>query len=301
MTKTINAKGVSPILPTPFTETGALDVPSLRRLISYQKNRGVTGVSILGFMGEADKLSLADRETAISTVVDEAAGDIDVWVGVRTLGTMGSVEMVQHAEKLGADAVFVAPIPIQNDAALYRHFETVAGSAEIPVMIHDYPASHGVTLSAELIAKLGKDGITPYIKLEDPPIGPKMSKVLELSDNSIGIFGGLGGIYFLEELERGALGIMTGFSFSEVLVQIYNEYVSGEKEKSAETFAHYASLIRYEFQPKIGLALRKHFYHRRGVFSTTTVREPIGLPLDPYTAMEYERIVNRCGLSLDHV
>ena len=296
--KAITARGVSPILPTPFTQSGALDVPSLRRLIDYQKTQGVTGVSILGFMGEADKLSLAERDEVIATVVEQA-GDLDVWVGVRTLGTMGSVEMVQRAAALGAHAAFVAPIPVQNDAALYAHFKTVSDSAEIPIMIHDYPASHGVTLSAELIARIGKDGICPFIKLEDPPIGPKLTAIRELSNDSIGVFGGLGAIYFLEELERGTLGIMTGFSFSNVLVNIYNQFASGDHAGAAATFGHYASLIRYEFQPKIGLALRKYAYNKRGIFSTTVVREPIGLALDAYTAAEYERILDRCGLSLD--
>lgn len=296
--KTISANGVNPILPTPFTETGALDVDSLRRLIDYQKGLGVNGVAILGFMGEADKLSDAERRTVVQTVVAQAAGGLDVWVGVRTLGTMGAVEQCQIAESLGASGVFVAPIPLQNDAVLYEHFQTVSEGVSLPVMIHDYPASFGVQLAPELVARLGRDGLCPYIKLEDPPVGPKLTKIRELSGDMVGVFGGLGGFYFMEELERGALGIMTGFSFAEVLVRIYELYVSGQPEAAARSFDHYASLIRYEFQPKIGLAFRKHVYQRLGIFSSTFVRQPRGMGLDVYTAQEFERIIERCGLSL---
>ena len=296
--ETISARGVNPILPTPFTETGALDVASLRRLIDYQKGLGVNGVAILGFMGENDKLSDAERRMVVQTVVEQAAGVLDVWVGVRALGTMGAVEQCQMAADLGANAVFVAPIPMQNDAALYDHFKTVAEASSLPVMIHDYPASFNVQLSAELIARLGRDGYCPYIKLEDPPVGPKLTKIRELSHDSVGIFGGLGGIYYLEEMERGALGIMTGFSFAEVLVQIFNEFSSGQHQAAAQTFDRYASLIRYEFQPKIGLAFRKHVYQRKGIFASNFVRPPKGLALDDYTAQEFERIVMRCGLRL---
>ena len=120
---------------------------------------------------------------------------------------------------------------------------------------------------------------------------------MALSGDKIGVFGGLGGLYFLEELERGALGIMTGFSYPDVLVQIYQEFRRGEVDKARETFDHYASLIRYEFQPKIGLAYRKHVYHKRGTFSTTMVRPP-AMGLDAYTTAEFERTIKRAGLAI---
>ena len=293
----MQAQGVNPILPTPFLADGALDIPSLRRLIDFQKTAGVNGVAILGFMGEAHKLAEAERRQVIEVVVEQSAGELDVWVGVRALGTMGAVEQSQIAQTTGADAVFVAPIDIQNDEALYQHYKTVAKSVNIPVMIHDFPGSFNTILSASLIARLGRDGYCPYIKLEDPPVGPKMSQIATLSEGKVGVFGGLGGMYYLEELERGALGIMTGFSFPEVLVQIYDEYRRGDIDKARATFDHYAALIRYEFQPKIGLAYRKHIYHKRGIFSTATVRPP-AMGMDAYTAAELERTVARAGLQI---
>lgn len=294
----MNAQGVYPILPTPFSDSGELDIDSLRRLIDFQKSAGVSGVAILGFMGESHKLAESERQTVVKTVVEQAADDLQVWVGVRALGTMGSIEQAQGAQDLGADAVFVAPISIQNDDALYAHYQSVHEALSIPVAIHDFPQSFGTILSADLIAKLGRDGICPYIKLEEPPIGPKLTKIRELSNDTVGIFGGLGGIYYLEELERGARGIMTGFSFPEVLVKIYDLHSSGDHEAAARTFDHYASFIRYEFQPKIGLAYRKHIYHKRGIFSSTFIRQP-GMDLDAYTTTELERNVARAGLSID--
>ncbi len=294
----MSERGIYPILPTPFTDSGELDIDSLRRLIDFQKEANVSGVAILGFLGEAHKLSEAERQTVVKTVLEQAQGQLKVWVGVRALGTMGCIEQAQGAESLGADAVFVAPIPPQNDKALYQHYQSVKEAISIPVIIHDFPSNFGVEVSAELVAQLGRDGICPYIKLEEPPVGPKITKIRELSNDSVGIFGGLGGVYFLEELERGASGIMTGFAFPEVLVRIYNLYASGDHDGAARTFDHYASLLRYEFQPKIGLAYRKYIYHRRGVFTSTFVRPP-GMGLDAYTQAELERTINRSGLSLD--
>ncbi len=289
--------GVNPILPTPFLEGGGLDLESLERLIDFQAAVGVDGVAILGFLGEAHKLSEAERRAVIETVVRRVAGRFPVWVGVRALGTAGAVEQARAAQELGAGAVFVAPIAPQSDAALYRHFRAVAEAVEVPVILHDYPASFGITLSVELVARLANEGFARYIKLEDPPVLPKLSRVLALTDGAIGVFGGLGGEYFLEELQRGAVGIMTGFAFPEVLVRIYRQFVGGDGPGAARTFDRYMPLIRYEFQPQIGLAFRKHVYHRRGVFTSTHIRPP-GMALDEVSREELETLIARVGLDL---
>jgi len=291
-------KGVNPILPTPFTASGDLDLDSLRRLIDFQVEAGVDGVAILGFLGEAHKLAEAERRSVVDTVVEQAAGRLAVWVGVRALGTAGAVEQARSAQAAGASAVFVAPIAPQSDAALYQHYRTVAEAVDLPVIVHDFPESFGITLSPELIARLCDDGFTPYIKLEEPPVLPKLSRLLELTGGRIGVFGGLGGEYFLEELQRGALGIMTGFAFPEVLVRIYRQFTSGDAAGAARTFDRYLPLIRYEFQPRIGLAFRKHVYRERGVFATDHIRPP-GMPLDETSRDELEAIIARVGLSLE--
>jgi len=290
--------GVNPILPTPFTEDGELDVASLERLIDFQLGAGVDGVAILGFMGEAHKLAEAERRTVVETVVRRAAGRIPVWVGVRALGTAGAVEQARSAQDLGASAVFVAPIAPQSDAALYEHYRAVSESVDVPMIIHDFPESFGISISPELVARLVNNGLAPYIKLEDPPVLQKLTRIMELTEGRIGVFGGLGGEYFLEELQRGAVGIMTGFAFPEVLVAIYRQFMEGDVSGAAATFDRYLPLIRYEFQPKIGLAFRKHVYRKRGVFVTDVIRRP-GMTLDDVSREEFEGIVARVGLRLD--
>ena len=73
----------------------------------------------------------------------------------------------------------------------------------------------GVECVSDLVGRLGRDGVCSYIKLEDPPVGPKITKIRTLSNDTIGVFGGLGGIYYMEELQRGAIGIATGFGFPQ--------------------------------------------------------------------------------------
>ncbi|CAN5766512.1 dihydrodipicolinate synthase family protein [soil metagenome] len=289
--------GVHPIVPTPFLEDGSLDLESVERLVDHQVDAGVDGIAILGFMGEAHKLTGAERRDVMQTAVARAGGRIIVWVGVRAFGTAGAIEQVQEAEAHGADAVFVAPIAPGTAAVLDRHYRAVASATALPVAIHDYPSEFGITIPADLIAALAVDGVTPYLKAEDPPVLVKQRRVLAGAPGRIGIFGGLGGQWVLEELENGAAGVMTGLAFPEVLVDIYRRYAAGDTAGASEVFDRVLPLIRYEFQPGIGVALRKHVFVRRGVFGTATVRPPHP-SIDDATIREFERVAERCGLDV---
>ncbi len=292
-------QGVLPILPTPFTNDGAVDEVSLRRLIDFEREVGVHGVSILGFMGEAHRLSNAERKQVVATVVDQAGGSFPTWVGVLAFGAAGAIEQAREAQELGAQGVFVAPIGVQNDQVIFDYYASVADALDIPVAIHDFPESFRTILSPELIVRMAdKIAGVSYIKLEDYPVLAKMSRIQRLAPDSIGIFGGLGGVYFLEELQRGSRGVMTGFAFPEVLVDVYEAFRVGDSGRAAALFDRYVPLIRYEFQPKIGLAYRKFVYHRRGIIDSTFIRPP-GLQIDDYTRAELMAIIERVGFNLD--
>lgn len=294
-----SARGVFTICPTPFSADGALDLDSVKSLVDFQVEAGVAGLAILGFLGEAHKLSQQERQAVVTAFVGQARGRVPVWVGVRALGIAGAVEQAREAESLGAEAVFVAPLDKVSDAQQFEFYRIVAESVKIPVVIHDFPDSFGTEIKAELVARLGREGGVGMIKMEEPPVGQKISRILELAQGATKVFGGLGGVYFLEELQRGAVGTMTGFAFPEILIRIHQQFAAGDLAGAAATFDRYCPLIRYEFQPKIGLALRKYTYQQRGVIACDYVRSP-GMRMDPVTARELEAVVARVGLSLAH-
>ena len=153
-------------------------------------------------------------------------------------GAAGAIEQGLEAQELGAAGVFVAPIGVQNDQVIFDYYASVAEALDIPVAIHDFPESFKTILSADLIARMANEieGVQ-YIKLEDYPVLEKMSRILKHAPDAIGIFGGLGGMYFLEELERGSLGIMTGFAWPEVLVGVYEAFRSGDMDDAVAIFA----------------------------------------------------------------
>jgi 4-hydroxy-tetrahydrodipicolinate synthase len=139
-----------------------------------------------------------------------------------------------------------------------------------------------------------------YLKLEDPPTPPKITRVLALTGSKMGIFGGLGGAFLFEELRRGAVGTMTGFAYPEVLVRVHRHIAGGEVEKARDLFYKWLPLIRYENQTGIGLSIRKHLMTRRGLLTTPAVRPPTPT-IDKATQEELEDILKAFDLLIGGV
>jgi 4-hydroxy-tetrahydrodipicolinate synthase len=107
------------------------------------------------------------------------------------------------------------------------------------------------------------------------------------------IFGGLGGVFLLEELMAGATGAMTGFAFPEVLVKIVAQYRAGDIDGAADVFYRAVPLMRFEFQEGIGMAIRKEVLRRRGALASAATRAPAA-GLDATTRAALDRAMNWC-------
>lgn len=288
--------GVHTIMPTPFDGEGALDLASLERLTESLIGLGVDGLVVLGVLGEAPKLSQAEQEQVIATTVAAAAGRVPVLAGTGAAGTRLAVERSAAAIAAGASGLLVAPPPVQNDAVILEYYRRIDGAVGAPIVLHDYPAVTGVTLSPALVLRLHEElGSVGAIKLEEAPSAPKVS-ALRAASRTLAIVGGLGGLYLLEELGRGADGIMTGFSYPEVLVEVYRAHSSGDLARARDAFYRAAPLLRFEFQPGIGLAIRKEVYRRRGAIASAHVRHP-GAQIDRLLAAELDAVLVGCGLA----
>lgn len=284
--------GIYPIVPTPFDEAGQIDSQSIKRLTSFLAERGVQGAAILGVMGEAHKLRESEQEQAIEAFRIHLPADLALVVGVRAAGTDVAVNMALTAAKYTPDALLVGPPPVQNDDVMFTYYQRIADATDVPLILHDYPASTGIIMSPALIARLyGELDTVEYIKLEDPPTGLKIERVRKLAGDGLRIFGALGGAYAFEELDRGAVGIMTGFAYPEFLVDIYERYQQGDIDGAARMFYDIVALIRFEFQPGLGVSLRKHILKNRGVFETAVVRHP-GAQADAKTLEHLDRILD---------
>lgn len=267
--------GIYPIVPTPFDAEGRVDGASIASLARFMVDRGVQGLAILGVMGEAGKLTDAERDEVIAAFRAALPRDRALVVGAGAAATDPALAAARRAAEQGADALLVAPPAIQSDPAIFEYYRRIDAAVDLPIVLHDYPPSTGILMSVPLIARLHRElAHVGYIKVEDAPTGPKIARLREEAGEGLGVFGALGGAYAFEELDRGAVGIMTGFAYPELLVEVQRRYEAGDRAGAQALFYEALPLIRWEFQPGLGVSLRKEILVRRGAIRHATVRHP---------------------------
>jgi 4-hydroxy-tetrahydrodipicolinate synthase len=290
----LQLEGVYSVLPTPFHANGDLDELSLRKVIDLFIGAGVNGVTALGVTGEVARLDDAERRRVLEVVVDQVKGRIGVVAGTTAEGTRTCIAHSQHARDTGATAVMVSPprMPKLNSEAVVRHYKALAEAVDIEIVVQDYPPISGFAMEPVLLARIAKEiPRARTIKLEDPPTPFKTSRILEAAgDTPVRIFGGLGGVFLLEELLAGATGAMTGFAFPEMLVGIVSRFRAGRVDDAADMFYRAVPLMRFEFQEGIGMAIRKEVLHRRGALASPATRAP-GASLDQTTREALDRVM----------
>ncbi len=289
--------GVFNILATPFTPDLQVDWDSLRRLVNFQLDRGAYGLTILGVLGEAAKLSLDERRQVVDTVMQTVAGRVPVVVGVSHPQIDSCIALSQAAFAAGAAGAMIAPPRMEHptDDAVLSIYRQLADHIDQPIVVQDFPPVNGVIMSPDLLARLADEiPNARHLKLEDPPLMQKISAIRARTDK-FAIFGGLGGMFFLEELNRGAAGTMTGFAFTEILVAVFKAHAEGRIRDAERIFDHYLPLIRYENQPVINLTIRKELLRRRGAIANAALRDPFA-PIDAGTYAEINSIFERVGI-----
>jgi 4-hydroxy-tetrahydrodipicolinate synthase len=268
-------KGVYNITVTPIDGNDRIDEESLRRVVDFQIEKGAHGLTILGLLGEGQKLSDAERDLVTKTVMDQVGGRIPVVVTTSHMSPSVVIERSKQAQELGAQGVMVAPPTLlRNMDAVAQFYATLKAELSLPVVVQDEPVATNVIMPASFLATSG----LPIIKLEDPPVPQKITQILAKNPDAQ-IFGGLGGQYFIEELERGAVGTMTGFAFTEALVEMYDSYNAGKHDEARQLFYKYAPILRYEGQANVSVSIRKEILRRRGAIANADIRSP-GAKLD---------------------
>jgi 4-hydroxy-tetrahydrodipicolinate synthase len=274
-------RGVHSILVTPFRVSQAIDEEGIGRVVDFAIGAGVQGIVALGVLGEADRLSDYERDVVIAAALEAASGRVELTIGVSHPATSIIVERAKAAEKAGATAVMVAPT-----STAPGEIDAVQRSIGIPLIIQDYPDTTGVHLPVEFLASFPK----AIVKLEDPPTAHKIA-LLRAAAPELPILAGRGGTLLFQDLAAGADGVMTGFSFPELLVAIVAAHWRGDRDQAEALYAQALPLLVFEGQPQISVALRKEILVRRGVIAAATVRSPAPT-LDPRTLSALDRLLS---------
>lgn len=284
--------GVYPILVTPFDAQEQPDLESFDRLIRFMADIGVDGVTVLGVLGESNRMLDAEREQLIRVAVNAADGRIPVVVGTSHKGTLATRGLCQMAADLGASAVMVTPSqePVPSEERIFDYFRQVADGLSIPMVVQDHPGSTQVHMSIPLLLRLARE--LPQVacfKEEGLPTPVRVQALLQgMTERSVPILTGLGALYGLFDLRSGSSGFMTGFAFPEVLMAMVQAVREQRPETAAAIYRHFLPLIAFEQQP--GIAVRKELFRLRGLIADNTVRHP-GAPLNPTAAAQLSELL----------
>ncbi|MDB2388121.1 dihydrodipicolinate synthase family protein [Alphaproteobacteria bacterium] len=297
-------KGVIAIATTPFNNENTIDYESVDSLSEYYLESKVSGVTILGVMGEAHKLNIEEQKLLIKRYIKKLFNSVPVIVGVSNPGLDNLELLSKFSMDTGASGVMISGYNgLKNDDQIKNYFNQVIDrTQDIPICLQDYPPTTNVYFSESVINNIMESHPSiEMFKHEDCPGHNKLSRLLRYRDSNLNkkfsVFVGNGGLYVPQELERGADGIMTGFAFTEMLVTLYDLFFSDEKEKAEDLFDIFLPLIRHEQQFGIGLGLRKFVLQKRGIIKSLNVRSP-GPILTKDDVVEINHLLNRLNSKL---
>lgn len=295
-----SASGVYIIAATPFTDNGEVDTASIDRLMDFYLGAGVTGVTVLGIMGEAPKLTHAESVALTKQVVRRVNG-LPVVVGASAPGFASMGALAKDVMDAGAGGVMVAPpSTLKTDDQIVQYYANVveAIGPDTPFVLQDYPYASGVYMSTSVIKRIVTDNPScKMVKHEEWPGLEKLTAMKNMmadgSMRQVAIMCGNGGIFLPQELERGADGGNTGYAYPEMLVQLVKLIKGGQRDEGHDLFDRHLPLLRYEQQPgMLGLAVRKYVLKRRGAIKSDAQRKP-GIKLSKEAIAEIEFMIAR--------
>jgi 2-keto-3-deoxy-L-arabinonate dehydratase len=289
-----NYEGIFPIALTTFDEHFEVDEQSQLALINYLIDCGVHGLAIFGNASEGYALSEAEKARLMPLIIREVRQRVPVFVSTGHTGTQVAAQISKAAEDAGADGLMILPPYFLKPTAeaVFDYYQTISNAVSIPIMIQDAPLLTGVSIGAAQMARLAQVcAHVRYVKVEAPPTPLKVSEVKQASGDSLVIFGGLNGQFFLEELNRGARGTMPGSDMTKMFVEVWNLAEAGQRNAARAVFNRHLPLIRYELQPGLGVSAMKHNLKAAGIIKHTTVRPPTRA-IDGLGSEELQQIVS---------
>ena len=279
MSTSARYRGVFPVAPTTFTDTGELDLASQKRCIDFMIDAGTNGICILANFSEQFVLSDDEREVLTQTILEHVAGRVPVIVTTTHFSTRVCVERSRRAQAMGAAMVMVMP-PYHGatirvpEAQTYEFFTALSDALTIPIMIQDAPVS-GTVLSAPFLARMAKEiEHVAYFKIETAGAASKLRELIRLGGDAIeGPWDGEEAITLLPDLDAGATGSMTGGGYPDGIRRIVDAYAAGRRDDAIGEYTRWLPLINCENRQG-GLLSAKALMQEGGVIACEAPRHP---------------------------
>ncbi|MDN7748363.1 dihydrodipicolinate synthase family protein [Burkholderia gladioli] len=290
-------RGVFPVVPTTFSDTGELDLASQKRAVDFMIDAGSDGLCILANFSEQFSLSDEEREILTRTVLEHVAGRVPVIVTTTHYGTRLCAARSRRAQELGAAMVMIMP-PYHGatfrvpETQIHEFYARVSDAIDIPIMIQDAPAS-GTVLSAPFLARMAREiEQVSYFKIETPGAANKLRELIRLAgDAAQGPWDGEEGITLLADLNAGATGSMTGGGFPDGIRTIVDAHREGRLDEAFAAYQRWLPLINHENR-QAGLLACKALMKEGGVIGCELPRHPLPA-MQPETRAELVAIARR--------
>lgn len=279
--------GIWPVAPTPFTDNGAVDFESMKRVIDCMVDQGVDGICILANFSEQFLLSDAERADLTRLCLEHTAGRVPVIVTISHFST-GIVETrAREAAAMGAAMVMMMP-PYHgaalkaDETGMFEHFERASQAGGIPIMVQDAPLS-GVALSVPFLVRMAKEiEQVKLFKIEVPQAAAKLRALIEAGGDTIeGPFDGEEAITLLADLDAGATGSMTSAMIPDLIRPAITAHLKGDRAQAKRVYERLLPLINFENR-QCGWRASKAVMKEGGVITSEHVRHPVA-PLHPET------------------
>ena len=272
-------QGLFPVVPTPFTESGELDLESQKRCVDFMIDAGSNGLCILANFSEQFLVADDEREVLTRTILEHVAGRVPVIVTTTHFSTKVCAERSRRAQDMGAAMLMVMP-PYHGatfrvpEPQIYEFYAGLSDAVDIPIMIQDAPAA-GTPLSAAFLARMAKEiEHVCYFKIETPGAAAKLRELIRLGGDAIeGPWDGEEAITLVPDLEAGATGAMTGGGFPDGIRPILDAYRAGKRDEAIAGYERWLPLINIENR-QCGPLAAKSLMKEGGVIACEAPRHP---------------------------
>jgi 4-hydroxy-tetrahydrodipicolinate synthase len=287
-------RGVLPVLPTIFTASGAIDEAGTHRVVEYILRAGAHGIVFPGLASEYDTLSREERLHMTRLIGEWIGGRVPFVVGASASTLDDALAFAAAGAEAGATAAMIlTPKQYADDPkAMQDWYRAIHAGSGIDIMLQNAPPPMGIGLPLGKVAELARavDGIR-YVKEEAPPSGQRITRLTELTgDSLLAVYGGAGGRYVIDELARGAKGTMPACEITELHVAMFERYQRGDEAGARDLFERTLPLLN--MQAIFRWRLTKEVLRRRGLIGSTFVRAP-GPELDRYDRAELDALLVR--------
>ncbi|AEV36402.1 dihydrodipicolinate synthase [Pseudovibrio sp. FO-BEG1] len=294
--KKADLNGILPVLPTPFSKDGGVDLDGMKEVVTFALSAGVDGVVFPGFASEVEKLTADERSNLLKVVVDTVAGRLPIVAGASAAKPELVIAHGKTAEALGIGYLMVQPPKELGEAeALVFMTEVADGLPGMEIILQNAPAPRGSDLSPKAILKIleAVPAVT-YVKEETLPAGPAIVEILANRPAGLkGVIGGGGARYILDEYERGACAAMPAVEIADLHVQMDRAWRSSEQSKARDLYIRTLPLLA--IQALYRMRLTKYVLLKRGISIETDVRAPTPL-LDKTALADIDNNLVELGL-----